>query len=296
MKLKKLFFPLTLLLMGMMMFSCGLLNNDSEEFKFTESGVGYKFYVENESASTPEIGSFLTLRLTYGSEDSVFYSSDFIPEGVMKLPMSEPQYEGDLFEALSMMHVGDSASFLLDAESFFLQTAGFPEVPEFAQGVEDLLFNVKLEQVQTEAELQAETEMQMAEAQSLEQVQMQEYIDENNITAQPTESGMYYVEHKKGTGPKPKAGDKVKVHYTGMLLDGTKFDSSVDRGQPFEFTLGVGQVIRGWDEGIAMMNVGSEATFILPSHMAYGERGAGRDIPPFAPLVFEVELIDIVKE
>jgi FKBP-type peptidyl-prolyl cis-trans isomerase FkpA len=296
MKSKKIFFHLFLLMFGMMMFSCGLLNNDSDEYKFTESGIGYKFHVEDQSAPVPDSGSFLTLRLTYGSEDSVFYSSDFIPEGVMKLPMSEPQYEGDLFEALSMMHVGDSASFLIDAESFFLQTAGFPEVPEFAQGVEDLLFNVKLEKVQSQAEMQAETEMQMAEAQSVEKEQMQEYIEENNITAQPTETGMYYVEHKKGSGPKPQEGDKVKVHYTGMLLDGTKFDSSVDRGQPFEFTLGVGQVIRGWDEGIAMMNVGSEATFILPSHMAYGERGAGSDIPPFAPLVFEVELLDVTKE
>jgi FKBP-type peptidyl-prolyl cis-trans isomerase len=87
----------------------------------------------------------------------------------------------------------------------------------------------------------------------------------------------------------------VKVHYTGKLLDGTIFDSSLDSGQPFEFTLGRRAVIEGWDLGIALMNEGGKATLIIPSKLAYKERGAGEVIPPFSPLVFEVELVEAEK-
>ncbi len=120
------------------------------------------------------------------------------------------------------------------------------------------------------------------------------YIAENYPDAEPMESGLYFISVTKGSGNKPVAGDKVKVHYTGMFLDGNKFDSSVDRGEPFEFTLGQGQVIRGWDEGIAMMRKGGKAVMVIPSDLAYGPQG-NRGIPPSSTLVFEVELIDIVK-
>ena len=109
-----------------------------------------------------------------------------------------------------------------------------------------------------------------------------------------TESGLQYKVEKEGTGAKPTATDKVKVHYTGTLLDGTKFDSSVDRGEPAEF--GVGQVIKGWTEGLQIMPVGSKYIFWIPAELAYGERGAGQDIKPNSVLKFEVELLDIVKE
>ena len=109
-----------------------------------------------------------------------------------------------------------------------------------------------------------------------------------------TESGLQYKVVTEGTGAKPTATDKVKVHYTGTLLDGTKFDSSVDRGEPAEF--GVGQVIKGWTEGLQIMPVGSKYIFWIPAELAYGERGAGQDIKPNSVLKFEVELLDIIKD
>ena len=109
-----------------------------------------------------------------------------------------------------------------------------------------------------------------------------------------TESGLQYKVENEGTGEKPTAADRVKVHYTGTLLDGTKFDSSVDRGEPAEF--GVSQVIRGWTEGLQIMPAGSKYIFWIPSDLAYGERGAGQDIKPNSVLKFEVELLEVIKE
>ncbi|MFO1520143.1 MAG: FKBP-type peptidyl-prolyl cis-trans isomerase [bacterium] len=107
-----------------------------------------------------------------------------------------------------------------------------------------------------------------------------------------TPSGLKYEDLKVGDGAQPKKGQTVTVHYTGWLLDGTKFDSSKDRGQPFEFTLGMGEVIPGWDEGVSTMKVGGKRKLTLPANLAYGPRGVGK-IPPNSTLVFEVELLGV---
>ncbi|MGH6690626.1 MAG: FKBP-type peptidyl-prolyl cis-trans isomerase [Gammaproteobacteria bacterium] len=108
-----------------------------------------------------------------------------------------------------------------------------------------------------------------------------------------TATGLGYVEIAEGTGPQPKTGQSVSVHYTGWLKSGQKFDSSVDRGQPLEFSIGRGQVIKGWDEGVGGMRVGGKRKLIIPAHLGYGDRGAGGVILPGATLIFEVELLSI---
>jgi len=115
-------------------------------------------------------------------------------------------------------------------------------------------------------------------------------MDEQTIL---TASGLEYVEIAEGSGARPKTGDSVSVHYTGWLKSGQKFDSSRDRGQPFVFPIGRGRVIKGWDEGVASMQVGGKRKLIIPAHLGYGQSGAGGVIPPGATLIFEVELLGV---
>jgi peptidylprolyl isomerase len=112
-----------------------------------------------------------------------------------------------------------------------------------------------------------------------------------------TPSGLHITDTKIGTGAQPRPGQTCIMHYTGWLYrdgaKGEKFDSSLDRGEPFEFSIGQGQVIRGWDEGVATMQVGGQRTLIIPPHLGYGARGAGGVIPPNATLIFDVQLLDV---
>ena len=122
------------------------------------------------------------------------------------------------------------------------------------------------------------------------------YAPELNVDLaqmQRTPSGLYYRDVQTGTGPAAASGDEVAVHYTGWLPSGEKFDSSRDRGEPFAFPLGAGSVISGWDEGVAGMQPGGRRLLVIPPELAYGEGGAGGDIPPNATLVFDVELLEV---
>jgi FKBP-type peptidyl-prolyl cis-trans isomerase FkpA len=151
-----------------------------------------------------------------------------------------------------------------------------------------------LAEVQAERAAKAKADELLKEkAKTSEAGKISKYIKDNKIDAVPSASGLYYIETVKGTGMQAETGKSVKVHYTLFNIEGRKLQSSKDMDQPFEFVLGQGQVIKGWDEGIAYMKAGGKATLLVPSEIAYGANQRGEDIPPYSPLVFEVELLEV---
>ncbi len=150
--------------------------------------------------------------------------------------------------------------------------------------------------VVTETQIAQAAEDLTAEEETMSEEMSEEMTGEEastEATLTTTESGLQYEDIVEGTGAMPQSGQRVTVHYTGTLEDGTKFDSSRDRNRPFSFTIGVGQVIKGWDEGVASMRVGGQRNLIIPPELGYGSRGAGGVIPPDATLLFDVELLRI---
>jgi len=290
---KFLLFAFAGILSGFFMTSC---NQSSRHpgFKKTDTGLYYKFYNKSNDTTKAHLAEYAEIEMVYGTPDSVIFDSRDLPaaQRPMKIPMIKSIYKGDIYEGMSMMHVGDSAVFWCNSDSVFKKLFRMRKLPKFVDSTQDIYFAIKMVAVKTPQQMQAEESARMIKLQNEEDRAREEYLKKNNITVKPTEDGLYFVPVKPGKGPHPQVGDKVSVHYTGYLLNGQKFDSSRDRGKPFEFTLGKHQVIPGWDEGIAMLRKGGTAKLIIPSSLGYGARNMG-PIPPFSTLVFEVKLVDI---
>lgn len=255
--------------------------------KDRDTGIYYQFYGDrHDTAAMPKTGDLVGILFSLRAGDSTL-----IPMMPNEMVM-DSVYEGDFFSALRMMHVGDSATFIFNGQDFF---KNFMQETEYPFGDDPLYMDIKLYGHISKADferLRAEYEAQMREQEANEGTAILEYVQKNNIKVQPTEEGLYLITTKKGTGAQPKDMQNLTVHYTGKLLDGTVFDSSVERGEPFKLTLGAHQVIPGWEIALSKMHVGEKATVIIPSKLAYGERG-NYGIPPFSPLVFDIELIGI---
>lgn len=285
-------------------------NSEFEGFTKDESGLYYKFFSQNEAGAKVQDGDGIVLRYIIMKEgnDSVIVNSKDVSRdgsGCASLAPVTTSFKGSLEDGLKMMSIGDSAAFIVSADSFFLKTQRSNELPKGFKPGDHIKAIFCLKEITPKAEMEAERKKQMDEqeammkqreamAKELEPLELpaiNKYVTENKIKVKPTASGLYYIETKKGSGQSPKETDVVKVHYTGKLLDGTVFDSSVERGEPATFPLN--QVIRGWTEALQLMKVGGKATLLLPSSIAYGPNGAGERIPPYSPLLFDVELLEI---
>jgi FKBP-type peptidyl-prolyl cis-trans isomerase len=195
-----------------------------------------------------------------------------------------------------MARVGGKATLIVPHQIAYGAEARGQVIQPFSTIIYDVeLLNIRSKEAYDKevAAKQAQREAENERRKQNETSLRNKYIADNGITIEPTASGLYYIETEAGTGKQAVAGATVQVHYTGRLLDGTVFDSSVDKGQPLEFALGQGRVIKGWDEGIAMMKEGGKAKLIIPSDIAYGAQDRGT-IPPYSTLVFDVELISFV--
>jgi FKBP-type peptidyl-prolyl cis-trans isomerase FkpA len=258
-------------------------------FKTSPAGVKYIFYKDVPGANA-KVGEVVVVHMILKTTKDSVLRNTFKEGAPVQAMVQKSQFKGSLEEAFLMLSPGDSAAFMVSTDS--LRKIGAQLPPEIEKG-SSFIFVLKTEKVLTQEQILKEQKNMETKQSQIDSVFISDYVRANNLSAQRTPSGLNYVVREKGTGAQPQPGQTVVVHYTGKLLNGTKFDSSVDRGTPFEFKLGMGQVIHGWDEGIALMKVGEKATLIIPSSSGYGPRGAGGAIPPNAVLIFDVELIEI---
>jgi hypothetical protein len=248
-------------------------------YEKTDNGLYYKFKERNPEGKQPKPGDFLYMVVSYYSDN------DSIPkfeETEITDMLGESVFKGDIYEAYAMLKEGETAEFIIKADSFFYTMGGQVPFPSFITPKDLLFFTIRMNSVKTIDDFQNE-----------EEEVLKNYITENNITETPTESGLIYLETEKGKGAKVKNGKTISVHYTGKFLNGQIFDSSLQRGEPLSFVVGADPMIEGFVEGVKLMNQGGKATFILPSDIAYGASHPSYPIPPYTPILFEVEIVEV---
>jgi FKBP-type peptidyl-prolyl cis-trans isomerase FkpA len=256
-------------------------------FKTSETGLKYKFIVSNPDNIQPTVGDVVAIKMKYCSADGKVL--DEYP--LFRTQLKKPSHEGGCIEdGLAMMHKGDSAVFLIKAEDYYTFTLK-QKLPKDIDPTSNLVFNIRMIEVTPYGDFTRERQAARMSGEKEEKQLLNDYLKRTNVTTAPTTSGLIYIETQKGKGSAPVTGKNVTVHYLGYFIDGQIFDSSYDRKEPFTFKLGAGEVIPGWDEGIAKMQVGGKARLIIPSNLAYGDRQTGL-VPPFATLIFDVELLD----
>ena len=243
---------------------------DGEEMNYTKTDSGLEYVItEKGRGELATAGSRVKVHYTGKLEDGTKFDSSLDRDEPFVFELGVGMVIKGWDEGIALMHVGDKAVFKIPATLGYGERGAGGVIPPNAA----LIFEVELLEI-------------------LPVVKIEEFDIEGKVRSK-TASGLEYILVQEGAGIKAAAGNTVNVHYTGYLEDGTIFDSSVKRDQPFSFILGMGKVIKGWDEGVALMKVGDKVRLIIPSELGYGERGAGGVIPPNATLIFDVELLEV---
>jgi peptidylprolyl isomerase len=245
---------------------------EASEADYTTTDSGLQYYVfEEGDGPTPEEGEVVTVHYTGYLTDGTEFDSSVGTDQPFAFAIGKGSVIPGWDEGIGLLKTGDKGRIILPPElGYGPAGAGGGIIPPNAT----LIFDVELIDIQPGSPEEFND------------------VSEDNYTT--TESGLKYFDLVEGEGETAESGMQVSVHYTGWLTDGTKFDSSIDRGQPFVFPLGTGNVIAGWDDGVQGMKVGGIRQLNIPSELAYGESGAGSGtIPPNATLVFEIELLEV---
>lgn len=286
-------------------------------FKKTGTGIEYAFVVDKTTGAKPQEGDQIKINMVSIAGNRYLYNSFQQNKGKpVEFGVAKPAFKGDIIEVITLMNAGDSVVCLIDADLVYKNTK--QKKPDFVKKGEKIQYMIKLVSIKPKAIVQKEQQAlinkqikeQLAKQQKEEQKQigaqekeLQSYFKANNITPLKTASGLYYVIKEEGAGAKPSANDTVSLNYRGKLINGTTFDSNIDSAfghlSPFVFPLGAGRVIKGWDEGVALLNQGTKATFFIPSRLGYstqampGNAANPKGIPANSVLIFDVELLNI---
>lgn len=279
---------LCILLLGVLVSGLACEESRPEHFQVTDKGLHYKFHIQNHDIQ-PEIGDQVTFSMTIRKGQKVLNSSyqrgrhenRLVPLHVKKNP---------IYQAFKLMGLGDSITLALFVDSL-------PRRMTFGFGAGDtMLMDIRIFNIKPKHDLDQEYAALTTKAENVTK-DIQRYIKlyrKGLLETQTTESGLNYVIHKKGRGLHPKRGHTVQVHYAGYLINGQSFSSSFDlRRRPARIRLGNNQIIRGWEEGLTLMQSGGSATLFVPPHLAYGEKGYAPRIPKNAELVIYVELLNV---
>lgn len=282
------FRPGTLLIIFIFLTSC---NFKSEYPGYTKSrdGFYYKLLKIGEGSTKANIGDYITVDLAYRTiSDSVFFN------GRRKFQLTQPAFKGSVDYCFLMLETGDAASFIISARDFFISTLE-TSIPSFIMEDEFMIVDVDLIEIQSETEYEKEIKAFLSWIEDFgehEKVFLTQYLQNEKLDVKPAESGMYLINLKEGIGKNIEIGDTVEVHYEGRFLNGKFFDSTKMRNEAFQFIYGQEwQVVEGLEEAIGEMREGDISLVILPSKLAFGEKGSSTGIiPPFTSLIFEVEV------
>ncbi len=291
----------TILLTAAVILSLAACKNSKYPGYEEVSGSYFKLDKKGDESKTLNKGDVVFMSHTMTTEkDSLLFNYKTMLRGGQPYAMrlDAPKYKGDMFEMILKMHPGDSASFMLRIDSMFQRYYHQP-VPKFLDSTGFIVYHVRIDSVyssqkveEIEKKQKAAQESFMEKAKTAEDSLLKKYLADNKITEKPTATGLYIVVKQKGKGAKVQKGDNAEVNYKGMLTNGQVFDESAKHDKAFSFGVGMQQVIPAWDEALQTMNVGSKALIVCPSSLGYGPSGSG-PIPPYAPLVFEIEVVKV---
>jgi FKBP-type peptidyl-prolyl cis-trans isomerase FkpA len=282
---------------------------DKDGYTSLGSGASYKIFKHSQKKKLV-LGDYIDLNVAIKAEEQLLQSSrkDYDGEAAtmqVALPRNPSDYLAKLLPELAP---GDSAVMRILMDTIMANVPAGQQLPPFFIKGHYITFEVAIVGTKTKEAYDKKIEAiksvmqkkmmdQNGKQIQLEDSLLNDYFKKNNITPKKTASGMYYVIHKEGTGENIKNGQKPSINYTGRLLNGTMFDSNTDPSKnhvtPFEFVVGKGMVIRGWEEGVTLLKKGSTATLYIPSNLGYGAQGAGGDIGPNATLMFDLEVLDV---
>ena len=282
--------------------SCGPRSLDYQK---TEDGLCYRFYESHPEGAVPQPMDYLKLNMDYYFNDSLIYSS--LQEGQLpRIQYKDSRFKGDLFSGMGMMHLGDSASFVVRADSTFRYLFEDEGAAVAAKPEDRLRFEVKLLEIQSEDDFRRELDSLLdcrrkmeetwSEMKERSEKELSNYLKDNGIQDEALYNRVFVIPVTLGSGPKASKGMTAHISYEVYLLDGTYLGSSDGtEGAYYEVSVGQGQVLKGLDEGLCHMSKGEKAKIVVPYALAYGEEGYG-SIPPYTNLLFEVELLDLVNE
>ena len=285
------FFKKTLvLLIGILiMHSC--TNSKYPGYSLTDTGVYYKVYEKSADTLVPQTLDYVTLTMNYGLGDTILFESKNL-DTKLRFPMIEPMFEGDLYEALKLMSPGDSMSFVIVADSFFLITSNMPELPDFVEAGEPMYYDVKLLNVQTNQQYQLSLIEEQNAKHKKEISELLKYIRENKIETKPLASGLYFIEQKQGKGMKPDTGDICKISLSVAELNGKQLFTNFNTGNYINVEYGKEFDTPGFMQGLGMMREGGKSKLIVPSRIGVGAYGM-QGVEGFTTLSYEIELIEI---